>query len=148
MRDLLVSHCTRFFSAFPPITFSPTIAFCFSCPILTSEMRCGSACMSFDRAYPNRVVYPYHVAISHTFDYRGWQVKHGLLIQTKCVGANIHAQSTQTTSTVPHVIHPNEINHSRAILSSETVGAVPMCPPERPRSGVSIPKIHALCAGF
>ena len=22
-----------------------------------------------------------------------------------------------------------------------------MCPPERPRSGVSIPKIHALCAG-
>ena len=36
-----------------------------------------------------------------------------------------------------HIItHPNEI-----------VGAVPMCPPERPRSGVSIPKIHALYAG-
>ena len=32
-------------------------------------------------------------------------------------------------------------------LPNETVGAVPMCPPERPRSGVSIPKIHALCAG-
>ena len=29
----------------------------------------------------------------------------------------------------------------------ETVGAVPMCPPERPRSGVSISKTHALCAG-
>ena len=28
------------------------------------------------------------------------------------------------------------------------VGAVPVCPPERPRSGVSIPKIHALCAGM
>ena len=27
------------------------------------------------------------------------------------------------------------------------VGAVPVCPPERPRSGVSIPKIHTLCAG-
>ena len=31
--------------------------------------------------------------------------------------------------------------------TNETVGAVPACPPERPRSGVSIPKIHALCAG-
>ena len=47
-----------------------------------------------------------------------------------------HAQSIQTTSTVPYVIHPNE-----------TVGAVPACPPERPRSGVSIPKMHAWCAG-
>ena len=27
------------------------------------------------------------------------------------------------------------------------VGAVPVCPPERPRSGISIPKTHALCAG-
>ena len=27
------------------------------------------------------------------------------------------------------------------------VGAVPVCPPERPRSGVSIPKIHASCTG-
>ena len=44
-------------------------------------------------------------------------------------------------------IHPNETNRPHAILSSETVGAVPVCPPERPRSGVSIPRIHALCAG-
>ena len=36
----------------------------------------------------------------------------------------------------PHVIHPNE-----------TVGAAPVCPPERPRSGVSMPKIRALYAG-
>ena len=43
----------------------------------------------------------------------------------KCVGANIHAQLSQ----------------------AKCVGAVPVCPPERPRSGVSIPKIHALCAG-
>ena len=28
------------------------------------------------------------------------------------------------------------------------VGAVPACPPERPRSGVPIPKTHALCAGM
>ena len=27
------------------------------------------------------------------------------------------------------------------------VGAAPVCPPERLRSGVSIPKTHALCAG-
>ena len=96
MRDLLVSHCTRFFSPFSLITFPPTIAFCFSCPILANEMRCGSAYIPFDRPHPNRVVCPYHVAISYVFDYRGWQVKHGLLIQRKCVGANIHAQSAQT----------------------------------------------------
>ena len=30
---------------------------------------------------------------------------------------------------------------------NETVGAVPMCPPERSRSGVSIPNTHTLCAG-
>ena len=35
----------------------------------------------------------------------------------------------------------------RAICPNETVGAVPVCPPERPRSGVSMPKIHAWCAG-
>ena len=37
--------------------------------------------------------------------------------------------------------------HPCAIHPNETVGAVPVCPSERPRSGVSIPKIHALCAG-
>ena len=46
----------------------------------------------------------------------------------------------------PRIIHPNEINHPRAIYPNETVGAVPACPPERPRSGVSIPKIYALYA--
>ena len=49
----------------------------------------------------------------------------------------ICAQSSPTPPTAPHAIHPNE-----------TVGAVPACPPERPRSGVSIPKIHALCVGI
>ena len=52
-------------------------------------------------------------------------------------GANHSTQSTQTTSTVPRAIYPNE-----------TVGAVPVCPPERPRSGVSIPKTHIFCAGI
>ena len=59
-----------------------------------------------------------------------------------------------------HAIHPNEINRFmrnlpkrnrrgdiRAQNPNETVGAVPACPPERPRSGVSIPKIYALCVG-
>ena len=48
-----------------------------------------------------------------------------------------HTQSTQTTPTVPRAIWPNE-----------TVGAVPACPPERLRSGVSIPKTHASCTGY
>ena len=62
-----------------------------------------------------------------------------------------------------HAIHPNDINrptrnptnkqnHPHAICPNETVGAVPTCPPERPRSGVSIWEIgfvyHALCAGI
>ena len=54
----------------------------------------------------------------------------------------------QTTLTVPHTIHPNGANHPHTIYPNEIVGAVPVCPPERPRSGVSIPKIHALCAGI
>ena len=46
-----------------------------------------------------------------------------------------------------HVINPNEINHLHAIHPNEAVGAAPACPPERSRSGVSIIKTHALCAG-
>ena len=42
----------------------------------------------------------------------------------------------------------NKQNHPRAICPNETVGAAPVCPPERLRSGVSIPKTHALCAEF
>ena len=42
---------------------------------------------------------------------------------------------------------PNKQNHPRAIHPNDTVGAVPVCPPERSRSGVSIPKIRALCTG-
>ena len=37
-------------------------------------------------------------------------------------------------------IHPNEINRPPAIHPNKTVGAVPVCPPERPHSGVSIRK--------
>ena len=48
----------------------------------------------------------------------------------------------------PHTIYPNTILHSRAIHPNETVGAVPACPPECPRSGVSMPRTHALCAGI
>ena len=53
----------------------------------------------------------------------------------------IYMQSAQRKSTVPRVIHPNEI-----------VGAAPVCPRERPRSGVSIREMgfvhYALCAGI
>ena len=44
-----------------------------------------------------------------------------------------------------HVINPNAIKHPHAIHSNEAVGAAPACPPERPRSGVSIPRTCALC---
>ena len=40
---------------------------------------------------------------------------------------------------------PNEIDRPPAIHPNKTVGAVPVCPPERPRSGVSIPRTCALC---
>ena len=56
-------------------------------------------------------------------------------MQSTPTTSTIFAQSAQTKPTVPRVIHPNE-----------TVGAVPACPPERPRSGVSIPKTYALRA--
>ena len=46
-----------------------------------------------------------------------------------------------------HTIHPNDTNRPCVIHPNETVGAAPVCPPERPRSGVSTPKIHALYAG-
>ena len=46
-------------------------------------------------------------------------------MEQSCVGADIHVQLSQ----------------------AKCVGAAPVCPPECPRSGVSIPKIHALCAG-
>ena len=62
----------------------------------------------------------------------------------------IYAQSSQTTSTVPYVIHPNETvgaNIHAQLSQAKCVGAAPVCPPERPRSGVSIPKIYALRAG-
>ena len=59
----------------------------------------------------------------------------------------ICTQSAQTTSTAHAQSSQNGINRLRAICPNETVGAAPVCPPERPRSGVSIPKIHALCAG-
>ena len=46
-----------------------------------------------------------------------------------------------------HTIPYKQNDHLHAIHTNETVGAVPACPPECPRSGVSIPKIHALCVG-
>ena len=56
--------------------------------------------------------------------------------------------------TIPHkqnnhlrAICPNETTHPRVIYPNETVGAVPVCPSERSRSSVSMPKIYALCAG-
>ena len=51
--------------------------------------------------------------------------------------------SSQTKSTVPHVICPNETvgaNIRAQFSQAKCVGAAPACQPERPRSGVSIPK--------
>ena len=47
-----------------------------------------------------------------------------------------------------HAIHPNEINHPHVIQPNETVGAVPVCPSERPHSGVSIPKNTRIVRGI
>ena len=49
-------------------------------------------------------------------------------------------------STIPRAIYPNDVNHPCVICPNETVGAAPVCPPERPRSGVSIINTHASCA--
>ena len=52
------------------------------------------------------------------------------------------------TNKTTHAIHPNGIRRPCTICPNETVGAVSVCPPERPRSGVSMPRTHALCAGI
>ena len=62
----------------------------------------------------------------------------------------VHLHRFPNKQNHPRAIRPNETvggEHPRTILSNKIVGAVPMCPPERPHSGVSIPKIHTLCAG-
>ena len=46
------------------------------------------------------------------------------------------------TNKTTHAQSPNETNCPHAIRSNETVGAAPACPPERPHSGVSIPKYN------
>ena len=58
------------------------------------------------------------------------------------------ADKSTTPMVLVHVHRfPNKQNHTRAIYPNEIVGAVPVCPPERPRSGVSMPKTHASCTG-
>ena len=65
---------------------------------------------------------------------QGWQVQRSLPWVTD---ADRGLPTTWVVLSFAHIItHPNE-----------AVGAAPVCPPERPRSGVSIPKIHASCAG-
>ena len=41
--------------------------------------------------------------------------------------------------------HVNQRLHSHIIHPNETVGAAPMCPPERPRSDVSMQKSYIMC---
>ena len=60
--------------------------------------------------------------------------------------STVHVQSTPTASNTHTQSHTNEINRLRVIHPNETVGAAPVCPPERPRSGVSIINTHASCA--
>ena len=71
----------------------------------------------------------------------------------------VHVHRFPNKQNHPHAIHPKR-NHPFHVQPAQTtstihvqstqtkcVGAVPACPPERPHSGVSIPKIHTLCAG-
>ena len=75
--------------------------------------------------------YPIGVILSIA---QGWQVQRSL---PWVMDADRGLPTTWVVLSFAHIItHPNE-----------AVGAVPACPPERPRSGVSIPKIHALYAG-
>ena len=71
----------------------------------------------------------------------------------------IRAEYRRDNANHPRAICPNATNRRHVICPNETVGAdiyaqlsqakcvgaVPVCPPERPRSGVSIPKTHAIC---
>ena len=71
---------------------------------------------------------------------------------TPMVLVHVHRFHQPTNKTTQTQSTPNEINHPHEIHPNETVGAVPVCPPERSRSGVSIREIgfvyHALCAGI
>ena len=105
---------------------------------------------------------PMVLAHVHRFHQPTNKTTHAQSTQTK---PTVHTQSTQTASTVCarnpplprsvifcHAIPPKPNNHFRAICPNEAVGAVPVCPPERSRSGVFIREIgfvhHALCAGI
>ena len=67
--------------------------------------------------------------------------------------ASYRRQPWADKSTTPMVLvhvhrFPNKQNHPHIIHPNETVGAVPACPPERPRSGVSIPNTRIVCGEF
>ena len=65
-----------------------------------------------------------------------------------------HGKCRANECIYPRITHPNDINHPHVIHPNDTVGAnihaqvsqakrvgaAPVCPPERPHSGVSIPK--------
>ena len=71
-----------------------------------------------------------HLRVIHpTETNRPYQTPSYFSTQSHTNKITIYAQSSQTTSTAHAQSTPNE-----------TVGAVPVCPPERPRSGVSIRK--------
>ena len=57
-----------------------------------------------------------------------------------------HFPNKQTKPPTGNLPKRNQPSHAQ-FSQAKYVGEVPACPPERPRSGVSIPKIHALCAG-
>ena len=77
--------------------------------------------------------------------HRPYQTPLYIYVQSHTNKITIYAQSTQTASTAHTQSTQTKPTAPRAICPNETVGAVPVCPPERPRSGVSIPK-HTHCA--
>ena len=88
-------------------------------------------------------------AIYKKYNPQGGSIPHTLLPRL----ASYRRQPWADKSTTPMVlVHVHRFPNKQTKIPTrnpphETVGAVPVCPPERPRSGISIPKIHALYAG-
>lgn len=136
MRDLLVSHCTCFFS------LSHSLSSHLPSPFLSLAQSSQAKCVAAVLAYLS-ISRIQTVWYAPTTQQLVLLLILGLASKTQPTYPNetrrgehpretastTHAQSPKRNQPSAHVICPNE-----------TVGAAPMCPPERPHSGVSIRK--------
>ena len=92
---------------------------------------------------------------ARTFAQRRFHTKHTHIVcgefNDGCAPTGRHGRAHrhrpyQNTIIFFHAIPYKPNNHLHATHPNETVGAVPVCPPERPRSGVSIQKKYTHCA--